>query len=396
MSLTPNVILFSIYSVFVFFLSRPKYIFSPKCMVFAYYFIWFGLAPIFAERYSDVDVGSDAFFYAYIYLSSSYYILFLVSEFALKEVKIQVVQDEKKVSCRNGDIISILILTCVFLFLYVQVTGGVTHWINNIDRAFLTRQGAGVYYLGFSLLFPLLVFLISSTKPNFIIVFFLLMSILILSPFIGSKQKIIFVFLLVFYRKIYFYPVNIHGVIKIVFPVVGLFILGNYFRNSSWMTWSHVLSYSLNYFDTLDSLLIVINDFEPFSKMTTFLPFNKFYNLFTGDDRFFDVSAYLTSIYFPNAWDIRATVQFPVEADFYLSLGYFFGLPLLVALYYVYCRIYEVSIKFQTPIVIFIWMNLFVYILSHLRGGVLLWTDFYLYPFLGLVYVFFKRRVTYE
>lgn len=390
--ISPSLIWFPLFTILLYFLSKPKYVFSPKSIVFAYYFLWFGLAPLFAQRYSSINVESDLYFEAYLYLSTSYYVLFLVSEIAINENK---EREIFTVSYKRRDVLYLSILTLLFLLMYVQATGGISYWSQNLDRAFLTRQGAGVYYLGFSLLLPLLIFLISTSGPNKISTLFLLLSILVLSPLIGSKQKIIFFFLLVFYNRLYYYPVNIKNVVRVTLPVVGLFVLGNYFRNSSWMTWSDVLSYSLNYFDTLDSLFIVLSDFSPYEKLTTFLPFNKFYNLFTGEDQFFDVSAYLTSIYFPHAWEIRATVQFPVEADLYLGFGYFWGVPFLVIFYYLYCRIYSKSLAAKTPMLIYVWMNLFVYILSHLRGGVILWTDFYVYPFMIFVYYFYGKRVFY-
>ncbi len=392
--LVPNIANFALLTIFIFFLSKPKYIFSPKCIVFCYYFLWFGLAPIFAQRYSSIDVHSDIFFYAYLYLSTSYVALFLVSEVTINENKL--LKNNNSIKIYKKDIVFLLLLTVIFLFLYIHFSGGLLHWINNIDRAFLTRQGAGVYYLGFSLCMPLLFFLIASKDPKFPMIILMLGAILLLSPFIGSKQKIIFLFLLVFYRKLYFCTVNVSNIVMVVLPIVGLFVLGNFFRNSSWMTWSDVLSYSLNYFDTLDSLFIVLNDFSAFDKMTMFLPFNKFYNLFTGEDLFFDVSAYLSSIYFPHAWAIRATVQFPVEVDLYLSFGYFIGLPFLLLLYFLYCKIYTISTSAKTPILIYIWMNLFVYILSHLRGGVILWTDFYMYTFFVFIYFIFRKRMQYE
>ncbi len=53
------------------------------------------------------------------------------------------------------------------------------------------------------------------------------------------------------------------------------------------MTLSDVASYSFNYFDTLDSLLLFLyNRHYPFEIMSVGLPLNKIVNLYTGGDEF--------------------------------------------------------------------------------------------------------------
>lgn len=391
----PSVLWFPLFVIVIFALSSPRYVLSPKCIVFTYYFLWFGISPVFAERYSLLDVSSNDFFIAYAFLSTSYCCLMMVCVFFCNEDVVDPYYGKKVIGVRQSEILILLGLTIMFLMLYVKATGGVSHWIVNIDRVFLTRQGAGVYYLGFSLLLPLLLFLVGLQYKNISITIVVVILVLLLSPLIGSKQKIIFMFLVLFLERIYYKKVNVRNVVVLTVPVLSLFVLGNYFRNASWMQWSDVLAYSLNYFDTLDSLLIVLRDFKSFDFMSIFLPFNKFFNLAFGTDEFFDVSAYLTSIYFPHAWDIRATVQFPVEVDLYLSLGYWFGLPLLVIFCGVYCVVYMRSLTSENAILKYIWFYLFIYMLSHLRGGVILWTDFYVYPYLIALYFIYRNRFIY-
>ncbi|WP_227504335.1 hypothetical protein [Acinetobacter baumannii] len=175
-------------------------------------------------------------------------------------------------------------------------------------------------------------------------------------------------------------------------PTIFLFVLGNYFRNVSWMTLSDVASYSFNYFDTLDSLLLFLyNRHYPFEIMSVGLPLNKIVNLYTGGDEFFDVSAYYTNIYFPDAWNIRATVQFPVEVDLFLSFGFWVGLIPLGIFVGIYSLIFIKMLSSEKIVYGFIWFNLFFYLLSHMRGGLFIWTDLYLYPYLILVYFLFKE-----
>ncbi|UJZ94576.1 hypothetical protein IHC87_04205 [Photobacterium damselae subsp. damselae] len=159
------------------------------------------------------------------------------------------------------------------------------------------------------------------------------------------------------------------------------------------MTSNDILAYSLNYFDTYDSLKMVLKDYHAFDFFSFLLPFNKILNLFSGGDDFFDISAYLTNIYFPHAWNIRATVQYPIEVDLYLSFGYWLGLPFMVIFMLIYIVVYNLAMKSIYPIVIFIWFYLFIYILSHLRGGIILWTDLYTYPYLITLFIVYRKKL---
>lgn len=394
-SIFPNVIWFSFFSLLVFLISKPIFLLSPKSIIFAYYFLWFGLAPIFAERYNNINHIDHVFFMAYLFLSTSYVTLIIVCEMFVDEFKYLNLKIKKIHGASLKLIYIFSLFTFLFLFLYIQTTGGISYWLQNLDRAFLTRQGAGAYYLGFSLLLPVVLFLFGIKFKSIWPILILAAIVLALSPFIGSKQKIIIMFLTLFIPKIYLNKLNIKNMTLFLVPVILLFILGNYFRNSSWMGFSDILAYSLNYFDTLDSLFIVLKDYNSFDVMTFLLPFNKIYNLLNGSDEFFDLSAYLTAIYFSHAWDIRATVQFPIEVDLYLSFGYWFGLPFLFIFCMSYCLVYKKSLSSKKPIMIYIWFYLFIYFISHLRGGVFLWTDMYVYPYLIALYFIFRNRLRY-
>ncbi|WP_395303345.1 O-antigen polymerase [Pectobacterium polonicum] len=391
----PDVVWFAFFSMLAFIISKPIFLLSPKTIIFAYYFLWFGLSPIFAERYKDINFDNDYVSLTYTMLATSYIVLLITCELFLNETKYLSHRKREVLPIKNIYIVFFSTLTLLFLFLYVQVTGGISYWASNLDRAFLTRQGAGTYYLGFTLFLPLTLFLFGINVKKVLPLILVSILVLILSPFIGSKQKIIIMFLILFVTKIYMNKLDVKNVVVFLTPVIFLFVLGNYFRNASWMEYSDILAYSLNYFDTLDSLFIVLRDYSGFDVMTFFLPFNKLYNLFTNSDEFFDLSAYLTSIYFPAAWDIRATVQFPIEADLYLSFGFWFGLPFLIILCICYIPVYKKCIAQESPIMIYIWFYLFIYLISHLRGGVFLWTDMYVYPYLLIIYFIFRKKLFY-
>lgn len=385
---------FAIFSLLVFLVNKPKYLLSPRNIIFAYYFIWFGLAPILANRYSFLNYNDAVVVNANLMLFITYTLSITVS--MLIETKFEKYDYNRiyKVdNISNFSIVILIALSLIFFLLYVFNTGGVAHWVNNLDRAFLTREGAGLYYLGFILIFPLLVYFLKlKYNTSNIVILYLILLILALSPFIGSKQKIIYCFLLIFSSFILKSRMKVITALYVMIPVISLFVLGNYFRNSSWMKLDDVLAYSFNYFDTFDSLLLFLyNNHQPLEVISVLMPFNKISNLFTGRDDFFDLSAYYTNIYFPEAWGIRATVQFPIEVDLYLSFGYWFGLLPLIFFISLYSIVFVKMLSSKKIIFGFIWFYLFFYLLSHLRGGLFLWTDIYVYPYLIIIYLLFKK-----
>lgn len=395
LSIAPMKWNFLIFSILVYLVNKPKYILSPRNIVFGYYFLWFGLAPIFAERYKFIDYSDLVVIKSNILISVTYIVCITVSMFIeTKYEKNICVNSKGRVNKINGSILSLLGLFSFVLFcLYIAKSGGFIYWLNNLDRAFLTRGGAGQYYLGFILLFPLFIYFIRLKYYDSKLLLILLGGlILALSPFIGSKQKIIYCFMLLFSSHILKSKMNLMSVLYVSIPVVSLFVLGNYFRNSSWMKMEDIFAYSFNYFDTYDSLLLFLNNkHQPLEIMSVIIPFNKISNLFTGRDDFFDLSAYYTNIYFPEAWSIRATVQFPIEVDLYLSFGYWFGLLPLVFFIAIYSVVYIKMLSSKKVVFGFIWFYLFFYLLSHLRGGLVLWTDIYVYPYLIFSYFLFKK-----
>ena len=100
----------------------------------------------------------------------------------------------------------------------------------------------------------------------------------------------------------------------------------------------------------------------------------------------------LTDRYFPTAWEIRATEQWPVEADLYLNFYFFFGLPLVFIYTYIVGLIYG---RAKTGDNLGLWtvaMLLTISLVSHLRGSLINHLDFYLYPMFFVIYVLLRNR----
>ena len=172
-----------------------------------------------------------------------------------------------------------------------------------------------------------------------------------------------------------------------------IFSLGLYFRNFNWIDSTTFLPYALNYFSTLENLAISVRDFSPDFMRTFFLPFVKFQTPFglASPSMYFDMNHFLTDIYYPTAWEIRATEQWPVETDMYLNFYFFFGLPLVFLYLFFSGYIYSLA-KYTNSlgawIVAIIMLSLLI---SHLRGSLYNSNDFVDYPYLIFVYYLLKR-----
>ncbi len=128
--------------------------------------------------------------------------------------------------------------------------------------------------------------------------------------------------------------------------------------------------------------------------MQTFLlPFNKLLSPVGIPDQpfYFDMNHWLTDLYYPEAWKIRATEQWPVETDLYLNFQFVYGLPLLFGYLFILAALHGHA---QRQDSLGAWFSAFVltlFLVSHLRGSLINHTDFYMYPFVAAVYVLFRQ-----
>jgi hypothetical protein len=105
----------------------------------------------------------------------------------------------------------------------------------------------------------------------------------------------------------------------------------------------------------------------------------------------------LTDHYYPHAWAIRATEQWPVETDLYLNFYFIGGLPIVAMYFYVIGFIHGRAIKANTLGWLFASMLMTVWMISHLRGSLFNHTDFYLYPYtLAMLFIFGRLHLPRE
>lgn len=389
----------------VHFAAYPaKKAFSPLSIFYAYYGLWYILAPLFADRYQN-----KLFLPEYSLAVAMAYTVFGLGILAIcigikygrqqkKEIYVKGLGNGRflldPTSLRNL-ILILYITSSVLVLMIVQSSGGVARWLANPGDAFLNRSGSGVFVVlshFSSIILALLSGYYAYTYKKLLYLCAFIFWVLLTSPVHGSKMQISLLIVLGclpwlrYLRIVSFKSFLLYGVFVFVFTL-GLYSRG-YIKefNSSALI-------MLNYFSTLENLAVSVRDFKPDVMKTFFLPFRKFQTPIglVKPDFYFDMNHYLTDKYYPEHWKLRATEQWPVETDLYLNFKFFWGLPLVFLYLSFVGYLYGQAMAFQN---LGIWGSSFlmtILMISHLRGSLINHTDFYMYPFIILMYFILNK-----
>lgn len=384
-------------------LARPRLLLSPLAVIHVYYFIFFLVAPTFALNHEGDDFASFPFYLAYGMIFMTHAVAScgaLIGERSglRRSLEVKCRFDCGQVDPRNLRIVinSLFVLSTVLVGTIVQVSGGLGYWIDAPGDAFLNRSGSGVFvvlshFTTFCLASLVGYYSYVTQRRTPLLYFFLWL--VITSPVHGSKQLISLFLILSLTPWVRAWRVGSTSAVLLSLTLLTVFFFGLYLRNISWITPEEAVPYALNYFTTLRNLVMLYEDFEPGFLQTFFLPFNKFLTPFGLSDPtlYYDMNHLLTDKYFPEAWEIRATEQWPVEADLYLNFFFIFGLPLPFIYTYLIGRVYARAKLTNNLGIWVVSMLLVLSITSHLRGSIYNHVDFYLYPMFFLVYLLLKR-----
>lgn len=397
--------IFSISYFCLFLIFFPKYLISPVSVVFAYYGLWYVVAPAFASGYQGDVLLKDEYQLSFILLMVTMFVcVFGASSFEVKSSGFEL--DSKPIKLRNAYsfgcylfILLILYFICTsMLFLIVKNSGGLGYWLSNPGDAFLNRAGTGVYvlishYFGF-ILSALSGYVAFHFKRTYVLFTFILW--LAITSFIhGSKFQIGLFIIVSLLPWLFFTRFVSVRTFLFAFFLVFLFIYGMILRTDGLVDLARIKSY-LNYFSSLHNLALLLRDYDPDFLYTWFLPFNKFLTPFGLSDNidYYDMNHYLTDMYYPQAWEIRATEQWPVEADIYLNFWFLLGLPIVFLYFYVVAFVYSKAVHTRSFGYVVASAMLTLFLVSHLRGSLYNHTDFYLYPFiLSYFYIFRRFRI---
>lgn len=395
-----NLWVFVLLYALTFFVAPPRRAICPLSMFYLYYGLWFVVAPIFAERYQDGVLLADefgiAFYYAYAVFGLGV-ICILLGERSGWASASQYRSAFQMSSRFDNRVLGLLYLASTTMVLAIVLSsGGFAVWVADPGDAFLNRAGSGIYVVlshFFSMALAALSGYFAFTKRHLSPIFLFLTWVIATSPIHGSKFQIsllIVIALIPWVRKLRFFS---FGATLLGVGLVAVFFLGLYFRNMSWIDFETMLPYALNYFTALDNLAVSIRDFSPDLMKTFFLPFNKILTPFGLDTQvaYYDMNHLLTDIYFPHAWEIRATEQWPVETDLYLNFYFFWGLPVVGVFLFATGWLYGYAERADN---LGGWLAALVvtlFMISHLRGSLVNHTDFYMYPYIAFMYFVFRN-----
>lgn len=383
-------------------LTRPRLLLSPLAVIHVYYLVFFLVAPTFAQNHESDDFTSPPFYLAYgmifmTHAAASSGALIGERSGLRMTCGARCHPDRGQLERRNilWVVILLFVLSTVLVATIVQMSGGLAYWIEAPGDAFLNRAGSGVFVV----LSHLTTFCLASFVGYYtyttqrrmpLLVFFLWL--LVTSPVHGSKMLISLLLILSLTPWLRTWRVGSSSAVLLSLTLLAIFFFGLYLRNISWITPEEAIPYALNYFTTLRNLVMLYNDFDPGFLQTFFLPFNKFLTPFGLSDStlYYDMNHLLTDKYFPEAWEIRATEQWPVEADLYLNFFFIFGLPLPFIYTYLIGRVYARAKVTNSLGIWVVAMLLVLSITSHLRGSIYNHVDFYLYPMFFLIYQLLK------
>ena len=373
---------------------------SPLSIFFVYYGVWYVAAPLLAERYEgmlDRPEYSLALALAYTVFGLGVIALVGGQKFASRNrfVELERINPLTLGPLRRW-VLLLYATSTLFVLLIVTFSGGLEKWANDPGDAFLTRSGSGVYvvlsHFSSMALATLSGYLAFRTRRKTPIVVFLVW-LAVTSPVHGSKAQISFLTILLFLPWLRSLRLASMKSFLLYGSLVGIFFLGLYFRNLTWIDTSTVIPYALNYFNVLENLAMSVHDFNPSFLMTFFLPFVKLLTPFGVADSstYYDMNHLLTDLYFPTAWEIRATEQWPVETDLYLNFFFVGGLPLVAAYFFVIGVIYGRANKQNSLGAWFAAILFTLFMISHLRGSLINHTDLYMYPYILAMYYLLRN-----
>ncbi|HFG1709339.1 TPA: hypothetical protein ACGF01_003620, partial [Vibrio cholerae] len=273
-------------------------------------------------------------------------------------------------------------------------SGGINVWLENPGDAFLNRAGSGVYVIlshFSSIILASLVGLYAYKYKSFSMWLIFFIWLLLTSPVHGSKFQISLLFILTLLPWLRERKTFSITSFLLVISFLMIFLLGMIFRGADIKDVDKLFNL-FNYFSTLHNLAISVSDFEPGSEFTFWLPFNKFLSPFGLDAgiEYYDMNHYLTDIYYPQAWEIRATEQWPVETDLYLNFYFFAGLPFMFVYMAIIGMIYKRSLVTSSFGLSIVSLLMTIFMISHLRGSLYNHTDFYMIPYMVLVFFIFR------
>jgi hypothetical protein len=401
----PTFPVFCLLFVVTLLMSLPRLAVSPMTFLHFYYGVFYVVAPLFAQRYEGVlhlPEYSLSFAFAYSVYGLSALAIALGEDIVARSAAVGRWAGKIRAHRQPSAFSLILAIGALYVVatlavaLIVHFGGGLAYWLRAPGDAFLNRGGTGVFVImsHFSSIALAAITGYCAYREGKIwplASFFAWVAVT--SPVHGSKLQIgllVIIALLPWIRNVRLLQARS---IILGAALVAIFLLGLYFRNLSWISASTMVPYALNYFTALENLAVSVRDLQPSFMLTFFMPFVKFMTPFglAAPDMYFDMNHYLTDIYLPSAWAIRATEQWPIETDLYLNFYFFGGLPLVAVFLALHGMLIGLARKTDS---MGAWVAaglIIILMMSHFRGSMYNHVDFYMYPYILGLFLVMRR-----
>ncbi|WP_298542659.1 hypothetical protein [uncultured Aquimarina sp.] len=386
----PSLFLFSITAIYLS--AVPKYLFHPKNFLIGFYGLWYTIPILFAPRYKDYSFSDENIVLSYTMIITTFIIGFHVFHFIAKKVdhKYKLLVIRPKIPMRYAHILGILLIFLAIVLIAEMSGHGILGWLQNPGLASQERSGSG----------PAIILLIFATGLTYVsggyyltkyrklfiilLLFYLCLCFLTFLFYVGRGKLItyiIFLFLIPFFKT----KLNLRNAMTFFFSAVSFALIASWLRGTAGKGMSTLylkIQTTLNYFDTFEALSILVKNETPSLFQTTFYAFNKLLVPYGFNrDLPYSLSIKFTPIYFPG-YGTRTTVQFPIEADMYLSGWYVLMIPLLIIFFVIVAYLYRVAISTMNIGMVYVSVSVLFLMLSHLRGMIFEFYDFYMFPIL--------------
>lgn len=374
----------------------PKYLFHPKNFLFGFYGLWYTIPIMLGTRYENYSFSNESVVLSYTMLITTFLVGFNVFHYIAKKASkpYKLLRIKPGVPMIYAHISGIILIFIAIVLIGVMSQHGIIGWLKNPGLASQERGGSGpaIILLIFAtgLTYVSGGFYLQKHRKLFIILLLFYLSLCFLSFlfYVGRGKLImyiVFLFLVPFFKT----KLKVKKVAILTFLAVGFALLASWLRGTAGTEKTTVyqkFQTSLNYFDTFDALNKLVKNESPSLFQTTFYAFNKFLTPY-GFDRSlpYSLSIKYTPVYFPG-YGTRTTVQFPIEADMYLSGWYILMIPLLIILFVIIAYLYRIAISTMNLGAIYVAVSVLFLMTSHLRGMLIEFYDFYMFPILLISY----------
>jgi hypothetical protein len=380
--------------IFTYLAFRPKYIFHPNNMVFAYYGLYVVLSSTlnlilslinwsYVLPWGQMVNWREMSPYLFAQTEFTFLVLFFGFRYFCRSASHMVNPRSLEINI-NRNVTAVLYVLCVFLVLiFMHLTAGINEWFNNYSFTYLTkREGYGLLNVSIIAIGNITIYLLGlkTLKANrkWPIIGQALLLCAILSLTGGIKSR--FIFLLIVYMSPLFLrmPFRLKTIFIFAASFFVLLYIGTLFRTEFfYASPAYFLEMLIDYFNAYQLHDYILTSRAPGLFETIWQVFVKPLQILglMSQDANFDISVMLTKEFFPEQWENEhATQQWPLETELYLNYFgiYFSWIPLL---FYTATLgwLYRLAILGRNYYILLIYIMEFMRIFSALRGTLIPW-----------------------